>query len=311
MKQNVRCTIIEEIAIAAAASGIVSVEVSSLQHNTKLTRTCELYCYVTTGKAGGFLAKNWGDDTTSPLHHQSYALHAQLSEELNLESYRQIPTMQVSRGTRSNKRKLETEMAVSWIDKTGVAEVMDAFDTAQVCPLELTTKLMEAVVAFGSTLIFGRVCGICVDRRGREGGGGGGCVSGVRYTAAGGQSGEVLLAADKVVIATGPWAGVHAQDWLGVHVPMQVAAAAALLLSLASLLFCAVYVSVIEWLYLCGRASSQHQWFTRTLLVLFSKSHTRYSVMKTTTDATSRYIRAVMGRCTCVVVEAPIFWVSV
>jgi len=169
------------------------------------------------GKAGGFLAKNWGDDTTSRLHELSYELHSKLSEELNLTSYRQLPTMEVTRGSRSNKRKLESEMAVSWLDKGGVTEVMDALHTAQVCPMELTTKLMEAAVSFGSTVIYGRVCGLCSNKKsdGKD------IVSGVRYTVTG-QSEDIVLTATKVVIATGPWSGVHAQDWLGVDIPMQV-----------------------------------------------------------------------------------------
>lgn len=164
------------------------------------------------------MARNWGSAETNDMHQLSYELHAQLAEELSLESYRQLPTMHVSTGSRSNKRKLDSEVAVSWIETTHVAECKDAVaDTAQVCPLELTTKLAAAVQTFGSTILFGPVSKVCTDESG--------CVSGVRYTpvAAGPSNGEeVTLAAKRVVVATGPWAGVHAADWLGIHIPMQV-----------------------------------------------------------------------------------------
>lgn len=187
MKSAVKCTIIEEVDIAAAASG----------------------------KAGGFLAKNWGDATTSSLHELSYELHEQLAEELNLESYRQISTMKVSRNSGYKKRKLDTEMPVSWVDKNGVVEVMDAHFTAQVCPMELTSKMFGEAIAFGSNIIFGRVCGICLEECGD-----GKRVRGVKYVRLG-QCEEIILEASKVVIATGPWAGVHSQDWLGVNIPIQ------------------------------------------------------------------------------------------
>lgn len=121
--------------------------------------------------------------------------------------------MKVSRGqTNSRKRRLDTEVPVCWIDKHGVVETMDSSGTAQVCPLELTTKLIETVVAFGSTVLQGRVGGVSRER---------GAVTGVRYSPSFG-SNEVFLPATKAVIATGPWAGVHAHDWLGLHIPIQV-----------------------------------------------------------------------------------------
>ena len=161
------------------------------------------------------MAKNWGDPTTQGLHDLSYELHKEIADILSLESYRQIKTMRVANGTINNKRKLDSEMAVSWIDKSGIPEMMDAFHTAQVCPMELTTKLVEAAVAFGTKVIIGRVCGIGIV----GGDDGNGYVSGVQYLDEGV---ETFLAASKVVITTGPWAGVHAQDWLGINVPMQV-----------------------------------------------------------------------------------------
>ena len=167
---------------------------------------------LSTGKAGGFLAKSWGDDKTNVLHELSYDLHMKLAQELHLESYRQLSTMKVSKGQNKKKRSLDSEATVSWLDKNGVmTEMMDANGTAQVCPLELATKLIAAVQAFGSSVIISRVSGIVNE---------GGQVTGVRYTDS--EHNEYILPASKVVIATGPWAGVHANDWLGLNVPIQV-----------------------------------------------------------------------------------------
>ena len=108
------------------------------------------------------------------------------------------------------------------VDKNGVmTEMMDANGTAQVCPLELATKLIAAVQAFGSSVIISRVSGIVNE---------GGQVTGVRYTDS--EHNEYILPASKVVIATGPWAGVHANDWLGLSVPIQVNASHVRLLQL-------------------------------------------------------------------------------
>jgi hypothetical protein len=92
--------------------------------------------------------------------------------------------------------------------------------------MELTTKLMQAAVDFGSKVIYGRVCGLS-----STGGPGSRQVTGVQvqmqHTIPGADAGadarkEDVLPAGKVVIATGPWAGVHAHDWLGLNIPMQV-----------------------------------------------------------------------------------------
>ena len=48
------------------------------------------------GKAGGFLARGWGDESpTQQLHHVSFDLHEQLAAELGIESYRKLETLSV------------------------------------------------------------------------------------------------------------------------------------------------------------------------------------------------------------------------
>ena len=48
------------------------------------------------GKAGGFLARNWGSGPTTALHEKSYDMHKEFAEKLNLESYRQVDTLNVN-----------------------------------------------------------------------------------------------------------------------------------------------------------------------------------------------------------------------
>eukprot|EP00122_Pirum_gemmata_P010942 Pgem_evm1s10131 len=49
------------------------------------------------GKAGGFLAKNWGNTFTQEFHEKSYKMHEELSEEFGLTTYRKgLPVLQVA-----------------------------------------------------------------------------------------------------------------------------------------------------------------------------------------------------------------------
>ena len=111
-KRGVPSTIVERTAIAAAASG----------------------------KSGGFLAGGWGDGgVTQTLHRESFALHASLAEELQLRTYRKIPTLSVAGGPALSDQR----PPVSWLDgDVARAELMDDA-TAQVTPSELTARLHE------------------------------------------------------------------------------------------------------------------------------------------------------------------------
>ena len=93
---GIRSVIIEQTRIAAAASG----------------------------KAGGFLAREWGSGPTVQLHHKSYDLHQQLAFELSVTSYRQVDTLEV------NGNKKGTNLA-GWLDKKVSSSFMDK-STAQV-----------------------------------------------------------------------------------------------------------------------------------------------------------------------------------
>ena len=92
------------------------------------------------GKAGGFLAKGWGDGDTGPLHELSFDLHAKLAEDLGIASYRKIPTLQVTAnqrraGTGRSEGKAASKSTGSaslpaWID--GESETTDGRDPVDI-----------------------------------------------------------------------------------------------------------------------------------------------------------------------------------
>lgn len=167
------------------------------------------------GKAGGFLAGGWGSGPTVRMHEVSFNMHEHLAEELGVTSYRKIPTLQVS-GARKGKSP------APWLDGQASGTMMDPA-TAQVTPLELTTKLMEAAQARGAELRIGAVAGVStapvagVSEGGEEKGEGGDGERRVTGVLLG--DGEEIPC-DRVIVAMGPWSCL-AEDWFGIPVPMQ------------------------------------------------------------------------------------------
>lgn len=127
-------------------------------------------------------------------------MHHELATELSLNTYRQITTLSV----RSSSFTRKGNVIASWLNREASASVMDCA-TAQVTPLELTTKFMEYAQAAGSELIRGTVDGIKIENS---------IVRGVSVKDIG------VIEAGKVVLAMGPWTGALAEDWLGIKLPM-------------------------------------------------------------------------------------------
>ena len=168
-----------------------------------LIERCEVAA-AASGKAGGFLARGWGDgSSTEQLHHVSFDMHEKLAQTLGVNSYRKLPTMQVAGGKR------RSDNAVPWLDgAVRSCEVMDE-ETAQVTPKELTEKLVEAAVRNGAQLLVGKTEGVQTEAEG----------SCTRVTAVvvDGQP----VAAERFVFCLGPWTGLL-EDWLPGQVqPMQ------------------------------------------------------------------------------------------
>lgn len=151
------------------------------------------------GKAGGFLARGWGNGPTIPLHEISYDLHKELAHILNITSYREIPTLSVN-GNRKGSN------LPSWLDRKVSSSLMDSV-TAQVTPAEFTEKLLQASIEVGTKVLIDSVVGMDLAEDNR--------VRGVLLKEGG------RLDVDKVIICMGPWSGVAIEDWFGIPLPME------------------------------------------------------------------------------------------
>ena len=175
-----RSTIIEKTSIGAAASG----------------------------KAGGFLAREWGRGPTTQLHTVSFDLHSSLATELGIESYRKVTTLSVN----GNKKG---SVAASWLDGKATSSLMEGA-TAQVTPMELTSKL---ITASNAEVLFETAEGLILEA---------GRVRGVNLR------GKDTLEADVVLVALGPWSAPFIQDNFGVPCPMEGVKSTSLLYEVCS-----------------------------------------------------------------------------
>ena len=210
------------------------------------------------------------------LHRESFKLHAQLAVDLELETWRKIPTLSVAGGTSLS----DETMPVSWLDgDVARADLMDDA-TAQVTPMEITSRLHEeAMMLPGSETIFGEVAGVrfAEGNGGRNGasgsrGGRGRTVSGVEVVET--STGETrVIEADVCVVAMGPWS-TRASQWFDLEVPMTGVKSVSLLYDASqavadepAALFCAedengchleVYPRSTGEVYICGCGGSEY-----------------------------------------------------
>eukprot|EP00793_Prasinoderma_coloniale_P002326 PRCOL_00002834-RA len=166
------------------------------------------------GQAGGFLARDWGDSATREFHETSFAMHAELAEELGLSTYRVIPTLSV-RGGRRGAGHVEAP----WLDgDVASATLMDPTPgaTAQVTPRELTEALADGARRLGADIRTGmRVVGVAT-APGSSGENEERVATGVRCVTegAGEKEEEELVEADAVLVCMGVWSAV-ASEWFG------------------------------------------------------------------------------------------------
>jgi len=156
------------------------------------------------GKAGGFLAGGWGGNETDDLHERGFALHEKLAKELKIASYRKLPTMQVQWG---GSKKGSAVKHVKWLDgKIRSIRKMDD-KTAQVTPLEITTKMLQAALdTKRCKLVKGQCTGVQVAKDDKK----------IQAVLVDGKP----LACDHAVFTLGPWS-VLLEDWFpGFKVPM-------------------------------------------------------------------------------------------
>lgn len=157
------------------------------------------------GKSGGFLALDWCDGTPlMQLAHRSFALHAELAEELGDGwGYRRMTTYGgvVGRPSlRAPGRSASRGAWHGWVspDVAIGGRLGSAGTTAQVQPAAFTAAMVRAAQERGAELRLGRAMGLL--RRGGD-------VVGVDL------GGGETLEGDAVVIAMGPWSVLAAQ-WL-------------------------------------------------------------------------------------------------
>ena len=155
------------------------------------------------GKSGGFLALDWCDGTPlEPLARRSFALHAQLAQELGSDwGYRRLTTYGGFAGNRHHARHRGNSRDIDWLSAgVRVDQRLGSTDTtAQIHPRAFVGAIMQAAQAQGAELRLGRVTGIL--RQGNTG-----KVMGVEV------DGETVEG-DAVVIAMGPWS-ILAAKWL-------------------------------------------------------------------------------------------------
>ena len=181
------------------------------------------------GKGGGFMARSWGDGTdTQKLHELAFDMYETLSRELHVESYRKLPVISVAPGPQSNgkqdNKKKHPQLAdiiPNWLDgSVGRLSPMGwGDDTAQVTPKEFVDKMMEYVNQPGKAPGVNIVIGTCIGIESAENDDGVKVVTGVKYI--NGQE-EMIMKADEVIVAAGPWA-CQAEQWLdnAVKLPME------------------------------------------------------------------------------------------
>jgi len=164
------------------------------------------------GKAGGFLAGGWGDDSvTEQLHRMSFEMHTKLAEELGVESFRKIQALSAAGGQRQDADDSMLDK-FSWLDRNvGKLALLDP-ETAQVAPRELTEKLVEAAKQKGADVVIGEVTGVEFDDNNTDD-----------------EDDRVVkrimvdskpLPCKHAVIAMGPWS-CQAQDWFQTPIPME------------------------------------------------------------------------------------------
>ncbi|EEH51267.1 uncharacterized protein MICPUCDRAFT_54289 [Micromonas pusilla CCMP1545] len=132
-----------------------------------------------------------------------------------LKTYRKIPTLSVAGGGSLSAQK---PPLVSWLDGEIASCLMMDDATAQVTPLELTTRLHEEAMKLeGSRTIIGEVAGVRLAARDGSNGRSA-SVTGVEVVDA--ETGEMsVLDADVCVVAMGPWS-TRASEWFEIDVPM-------------------------------------------------------------------------------------------
>ena len=155
--------------------------------------------------AGAFLSESWGDGTrTEPLHRKSFQLHADLAQELDIESYRELPVFSVNLDADSQSDN-SAPYAPSWLQSVSHSPLPGR--AAQVDPSELVKALFDYSVNNGATSCVGSVIGVTIED---------GTITGIHKD----NNGDALPIDEDIVFTTGAWAS-QLEDWLGIPTPIE------------------------------------------------------------------------------------------
>jgi glycine/D-amino acid oxidase-like deaminating enzyme len=129
----------------------------------------------------------------------------ELADELKLESFRTLPTLSLHLRHPDDRHRdqLDHNQPPQWLTSDVVHSVMDT-QTAQVTPLELTNKFIEAS---GAEVVIGEITNFIRNENDQ--------ISGVEI------SQSRVISCDKIVLAMGPWTGVYLEEWFGLLCPME------------------------------------------------------------------------------------------
>ena len=180
------------------------------------------------GKGGGFMARSWGDGSpTEKLHHLAFDMFEELAKpnQLNLSSYRKLPTLSVSPGYKgvsaARKDRRLGPLMPDWLDgDVGRISAMGlGDDTAQISPAEYVHAMLDKA-GDKIKVVLGSCTGVETDQGSERGSR---KITAVKYTprSESGADGtdavatleeECMLPADAVVVSAGPWS-CAAEDW--------------------------------------------------------------------------------------------------
>jgi glycine/D-amino acid oxidase-like deaminating enzyme len=185
------------------------------------------------GKAGAFLTESsWQGTKAKILHEKAFALHKELADELQLDSFRELlsahfvdfddETREHNENNNNNEddSRNNNKLLLQLGGRFGCCSKPMGGRCAQVDPAELTNALLDATIQLGAKLEIDTVenllC-LATAKEDDESSAAAECciVDSIQLA-----SGKTLSVVDQdVVIALGPWS-CRLEDWLGIPTPL-------------------------------------------------------------------------------------------
>jgi glycine/D-amino acid oxidase-like deaminating enzyme len=188
-----------EFVVAGVIGSCIGYYLTQKGASVTIIERCEIACGAS-GKAGGFLAKDWSDSSlVGRLAQKSFDLHEELSQSgLEEYGYRKLDTYSIVVDEKSKSKKHDLP---KWVDGPIRTKSLigSSQTTAQVHPRLFSHALINASQKNGLIVKIGIVEGIQWD---------GNNAKGVKI-----EGQDDIIQADAVVIAMGPWSHTAAK-WL-------------------------------------------------------------------------------------------------